>query len=431
MKRFYFLVSLLIGLIVAITACGGQTEVIVVATPTPTTPPAPAEVVDAYVEALNAGDIAALAAVYTEDAVFSFGPVSPEGGFETLTGNAAVLSDDLESIANNAQLTFSNVSVEGETVKGEFSYTDDELQEGGVDRLTGTFEIMVEGGRIASIKPAPDTETQQKLAAAFEPAAFEPGTLVGGPRTVSASGTTALWVLPGPRRLAPNVFGTPQQPLGVEPGVGVPLENRLTNEDGTAWTTTKNPTPFGDKATGVTGDFSLTAVDATTVDGDTTDDQVNFTANFTGPDGKEYTIRVDKVLNRGPFHNFLGGVGTNFVHHGRTGIGFKLMPQVFAYVAFWGVAELSIDGQVVANNRFIHAMLTDNVREEGYRLAFDDGVDPTRIQFHIFLPPLEVTPQGPQPSPVPTGFILPNGKEQPFMHINFESVTLDSVGTQR
>ena len=169
MKRFYFLVSLLIGLIVAITACGGQAEVIVVATPTPTTPPAPAEVVDAYVNALNAGDITALAALYTDDAVFSFGPVSPEGGFETLTGKAAVLADDLESIANNAQLTFSNVSVEGETAKGEFSYTDDELQEGGVDRLTGTFEIMVEGGRIASIKPAPDEETQQKLAAAFAP----------------------------------------------------------------------------------------------------------------------------------------------------------------------------------------------------------------------------------------------------------------------
>ena len=113
MKRFYFLVSLLIGLIVAITACGGQTEVIVVATPTPTTPPAPAEVVDAYVNALNAGDITALAALYTDDAVFSFGPVSPEGGFETLTGKAAVLADDLESIANNAQLTFSNTSSTG------------------------------------------------------------------------------------------------------------------------------------------------------------------------------------------------------------------------------------------------------------------------------------------------------------------------------
>ncbi len=67
MKRFYFLVSLLIGLIITITACGGQTEVIVVATPTPAPPPAPAEVADALVTALNAGDITALAALYTDD----------------------------------------------------------------------------------------------------------------------------------------------------------------------------------------------------------------------------------------------------------------------------------------------------------------------------------------------------------------------------
>ncbi len=150
--------------------------------------------------------------------------------------------------------------MEGDTVKGEFSYRDDELQGGGVDQLTGTFEIMVQGGRIASIKPAPDTETQQKLAAACEPAAFEPGTLVGGSKTVSASGKGVLWVLPGPRRLDANVFGTPQQPLGLEPGVGVPLENRLTNEDGTAYTTTADPTPFGDEFVAVAGEFSLKAV---------------------------------------------------------------------------------------------------------------------------------------------------------------------------
>ncbi|MCZ6891811.1 MAG: nuclear transport factor 2 family protein, partial [Chloroflexi bacterium] len=93
MKRFYFLAALLIGLIVVITACGG---------------PAPAEVVDAHVKALNAGDIAALAAIYTDDVVFSFGPVPPEGAFETLTGKVEVLADDLESIAKNGQLTLSN-----------------------------------------------------------------------------------------------------------------------------------------------------------------------------------------------------------------------------------------------------------------------------------------------------------------------------------
>ncbi|MFB3106741.1 MAG: GGDEF domain-containing protein, partial [Pseudomonadales bacterium] len=129
------------------------------------------------------------------------------------------------------------------------------------------------------------------------------------------------------------------------------------------------------KAIGTAGDFSLIVVDATSNDGPATEDQVTFTSSFTGPNDKEYTIKVDRVLHRGPHHTFLGGVGTNFVHHGRTGIGFKMMPQLFAYVAFWGVAELSIDGEVVASNRFIHAMLTDNVRETGYRLAFDEGVD--------------------------------------------------------
>ena len=258
-----------------------------------------------------------------------------------------------------------------------------------------------------------------------EEVAFQPGRLVGGSKTVSASGDGALWVLPGLRRLDPKVFGTPQQPLGFEPGVGVPLDNRLTNEDGTAYTTTKNPTPLGDKAIATTGGFSLKVVDATSNDGPATEDQVTFTSTFTGPNDKEYTIKVDRVLHRGPNFTFLGGVGTNFVHHGRTGIGLKIMPQLFAYVAFWGVAELSIDGEVVASNRFSHAMLTDNVRDERYNVTFDEGVDPSRLQFHIILPPLEVTPQGPRPSPVPTGFILPNGNEQPFLHINFESVTIE------
>ncbi len=180
MKRFYFLVALLIGLIVAITACGGQTEVIVVVTPTPAPPPAPAEVVDAYLEAFNAADIAALAAIYTDDVVLSVGPLPPEGTFETITGKAALLVDDAEDIAKNAQLTLSNISVEGDTVRGEASFTEDELKAIGVAQLTGTFEAVVEGGKIASIKFTPDEETQQKLAAAFAPPAPRDLTLLVG-----------------------------------------------------------------------------------------------------------------------------------------------------------------------------------------------------------------------------------------------------------
>lgn len=75
-------------------------------------------------------------------------------------------------------------------MKGEFSFADDELKEGGVDQLTGTFEMMVQGGKIASIKPTLDTETQQKLAAAFAPPpARELAVLVGaGQDTVAILG---------------------------------------------------------------------------------------------------------------------------------------------------------------------------------------------------------------------------------------------------
>ncbi len=35
------------------------------------------------------------------------------------------------------------------------------------------------------------------------------------------------------------------------------------------------------------------------------------------------------------------------------------------------------------------------------------------------LPPLKVSPDGPVPSPLPTGLTLPNGMQQPFVHVNF------------
>lgn len=76
---------------------------------------------------------------------------------------------------------------------------------------------------------------------------FEPGMLAGGPVTIEASGQDDVrWILPGPRALDPAIFGTPDQPLGFEPGTGVPLEARLISEDGSAYTTTAGPTPFSD-----------------------------------------------------------------------------------------------------------------------------------------------------------------------------------------
>jgi hypothetical protein len=257
---------------------------------------------------------------------------------------------------------------------------------------------------------------------------FAPGLLAGGPKIVKADSSSSVrWILPGPRVLDPDIFGTPDQPLGFRPDVGLPLEARLLSDDGSAYTTTAGPTAFSDNFMDIGGTFEFEAFDATLIDGPDSQDKLDFTASFTGPNGLEYSITVLKVIPKGPDHPFFGGVATNVIHHGATTIGTMLMPQVYTYVAFWGVAELTIDGEVVASNRLIHGMLTADVRDEDYKVTFDAGVNNEGIQFHLILPPIELTPDGPQDSPVPSGFILPNGVEQPFLHIMFEDVTISAA----
>ncbi|ETW93793.1 MAG: hypothetical protein ETSY1_37665 [Candidatus Entotheonella factor] len=243
------------------------------------------------------------------------------------------------------------------------------------------------------------------------------------------------WILPGPRRLDPLVFGTPESPLGFEPDVGVPLAARLTNEVGTAFTTTANPTPFSNAFALIRGSYDLTAIDVTLGDHPSSQDAVAFNAIFTSPDGQHtYDVRVNRVLPVGLLHSVFGGVGVNMIHHGRTGIGTKLQPTTPTYVAFWGIGTLTVDGQVPASgtDRLVHGMITCNVRNANYELVFDVDVDCTQIHTHLMLPPLQIlftANDGYEEiaSPVPTGFILPNGITQPFLHIMFENITLSPV----
>lgn len=255
--------------------------------------------------------------------------------------------------------------------------------------------------------------------------------IVGGEVTGEVTGTGDVrWILPGLRRLDPGVFGTPDSPLGFEADVGLPLGARLTNADGTAYTTTAMPTPFSDSWSPVSGDYQLVARDATFTDDPNSQDSVSFTATFASPAGDSYEVTVNQIIPVGPDHTFFGGVGINIVHHGTTGIGTKLMPTVFTYVAFWGVGTLSVNGEPVATNRLVHSMVTESVRDADYLVVFDDGVDPTRTHSHLILPPTEITPDGPSASPVPTGFVLPNGMEQPFLHIMYEEIQITGLNLQ-
>ena len=125
------------------------------ATPTPLSPLA---VVDAYAAAISAGDIDALVALWADDAVFSIGPFGPGDEFETATGKAEVLSEDLGAIADNTRLTLSNSSLQGNTVMGEFSFTDDNTASFGRP-VTGAFEAVVEAGTMKSFTATFSEET--------------------------------------------------------------------------------------------------------------------------------------------------------------------------------------------------------------------------------------------------------------------------------
>lgn len=190
MNKYLFLVVLFaLGLVIA--ACTTEVEVVrevevtrevQVATEAQlvVTPADPLDVVQGYGAALNAGDLDTIVGLYSDDIVFTIGPFPPEDTFDTLTGKAENLADDADTIKKHGRLSFTNTSVAGDTVKGKFSYADDELKGFGVDTITGTFESVVVQGQITSMKGLIDEKTQQMFAAAFAPPAPRELTLLVG-----------------------------------------------------------------------------------------------------------------------------------------------------------------------------------------------------------------------------------------------------------
>jgi len=103
-----------------------------------------------------------------------------------------------------------------------------------------------------------------------------------------------------------------------------------------------------------------------------------------------------------------------------------LMPTEYTYFAFWGMGQVSKNGEVLDKPRLVHGMLTEYVRKEGYKLAKDDEVTPSRRHFHLmvapFMPDMETGHF--KHVPVKTGLKLPNGMELPFWHVMFETLDI-------
>ena len=239
----------------------------------------------------------------------------------------------------------------------------------------------------------------------------------------AAEGGDVRWILPGLRELDPAIFGTPDAPLGTEL---LPLDKRAVTGDDTYVAGVGGapmPTPFSNNWIPISGEAKVKVKDVSAVSGPTTKDEIDAEFEFTSPDGEiSYRLVVEQAIPQVDHENF-GGVGINALQHGATGIGTPLMPQLMPYIAFWGAGDLRVNGVQQPDKRFVHFMLSNDVRHDDYNLAFNDGVDPDGPwQAHLILPPMAVGAHGPFLSPVPTDFVLPNGATQPFLHIMFEDV---------
>ena len=275
------------------------------------------------------------------------------------------------------------------------------------------------------------------------------------------AGKIVYWVLPGPRKLSKKVFGTPGHPKAtgmkkmqmaekmvaagkVPPAalatlkklpilVGVPLMARKLDANGDWWF--RKPSLFSDKARIVTGDFEAKFWDVVKKDSMgppmKTPDHAMLDAHFTDPMGNKYRVELKHVVMPSfPGYETQGGVMIDGVHHGSTGTGSPLMPEVHTKAAFWGVGNVYINGELADSMRVMHLMTTEVVRDKDYKLALDEdlplspdqrNVKGQETHTHLVVLPIEVVKGvGPTFKPLKTAFKLPNGMVQPFIHVMYE-----------
>jgi len=261
----------------------------------------------------------------------------------------------------------------------------------------------------------------------------KPFEILGGPIeiNIAQNGGGVFVALPDKRELDATVFGTPENPraMGGTPAMtGLPPMVRATK--GGEFTETKMMTPFGDKHVVMpNGNLQISAMDVTATDAAVTDDKVQMEASWEDEAGNTYTVKCcEQLASHGLEYPTFGGVVTNIILHGFTNIGTPLMPSEYTYFAFWGMGSVSKNGEVLQQPRLIHGMLTEYVRTEGYELAMDEEVTPTRRHFHLMVAPFAPDMENMTyvKKPVKTGFTLPNGKELPFWHVMFENLDIDA-----
>jgi hypothetical protein len=124
-------------------------------------------VAEEYFQAHNKRDIAAVEKLFSDDAVYVFGPVATGTGSAliTLTGKAEIVDYHRKTLGERpGKLDISDAIIKGDTLAGNFSIVFDDPESAGADSIAGAIRIVVEGSRIIRAELVLDEESQRKLA---------------------------------------------------------------------------------------------------------------------------------------------------------------------------------------------------------------------------------------------------------------------------
>ena len=276
-----------------------------------------------------------------------------------------------------------------------------------LNSLYSSNDESVSQAQITDSGPLPDTGLgAYTLAHALNPS---PPDRISGPLGIKVSlrNATTRWALPGPRQMDPAVFGTPANPIGWEntpfPLVGIAPGMRQKLDD--AYTIVDQATPFSDWLPVGIGNLEMILTDATAIDGAKSKDKVSFIATFQAPDkSHNYRVEANMALPHGKFFPTFGGVVTDHLLHGATGLGTRLMPTEYAYVAFWAKGKLFVDDKLANDNHIIHMMITEVVRKND-SLQSEGGVNGAGKVLHLMVPPYKIGPNGPEKSLLKTDYL--------------------------
>jgi ketosteroid isomerase-like protein len=145
----------------------------------------PVAVVTALYEAVNAGDVEAALALYSDDAGI-YMPVPPPGMPDTYTGKEEVRAWIEDEVARNTEYVLLATQVDGATVVATTSVADDVLRSFGLTSLEQTDEFTIEDGKVTA---RTHVFTEESLATLGAAAAALPET--GG---LGLAGTLPFWL---------------------------------------------------------------------------------------------------------------------------------------------------------------------------------------------------------------------------------------------